>query len=460
VPDANDPGLLTAAETSLLTDRYEITMAASYHRLGRNAPAVFEHFVRRLPPNRDWLLVCGLGPTLRLISEMRFGERELDYLGTLDLDAEFLSYLEGFRFTGDVEAMPEGTIAFANEPLLRVTAPLIEAQMVETLLLNQINFQTMIATKAARVVLAAGGDGGSVVDFSPRRDHGVDAAMKAARASAVAELGGTSNVAAAMRYGLVPVGTMAHSYVLSFESELEAFEAFLRGNPNNAVLLVDTYDTIQGVRHAIEASRRTETELTGVRIDSGDLPALAREARRLLDEAGFGEARIVASGDLEEHQIARMCGGGVPIDVWGVGTDLGTSRDSPVVNGVYKIVAELRDGGWRGVVKLSEAKETLPGAKQVFRRFEGDAMAEDVVATADEELDGEPLLIPAMRDGEIIHAETLDRMRERGRASLEALPLALRSRGEKPAYPVSNSERLTAEARAEASAARREERLE
>jgi nicotinate phosphoribosyltransferase len=458
--DANDPGLLTAAETSLLIDRYEITMAASYHRLGRNSPAVFEHFVRRLPPNRDWLLVCGLGPTLRLISELRFGERELDYLGTLDCDADFLAYLEGFRFTGDVEAMPEGTIAFANEPLLRVTAPLIEAQMIETLLLNQINFQTMIATKAARVVLAAGGDGGSVVDFSPRRDHGVDAAMKAARASAVAGIGGTSNVAAAMRYGLLPVGTMAHSYVLSFESELEAFEAFLRGNPGNAVLLVDTYDTIQGVRHAIEASQRTGIALAGVRIDSGDLPALAREVRRLLDEAALGDARIVASGDLEEHRIAQMCGDGVPIDVWGVGTDLGTSRDSPVVNGVYKIVAELRESGWRGVVKLSEAKETLPGAKQVFRRFDGGGMAEDVVATAEEEAEGEPLLVPAMSGGEIVHVETLERMQERTRASLEALPVALRSRGEKPAYPVRNSERLMAEAEAEVSAARREERLE
>ncbi|HEY6671158.1 MAG TPA: hypothetical protein VIZ91_01520, partial [Solirubrobacterales bacterium] len=194
--DPNDPGLLTSPETSLLTDLYEITMAASYHRLGRNEPAVFELFIRKLPPHRDWMLVCGLGPTLRLVSEMRFGPSELEYLGTLGFGTDFLSYLEGYRFSGDIEAMPEGTIAFANEPLVRVTAPLIEAQVIETLLLNQINFQTMIATKAARVVLAADGNGDSVVDFSPRRDHGVDAAMKAARASAVAGLGGTSNVAA------------------------------------------------------------------------------------------------------------------------------------------------------------------------------------------------------------------------------------------------------------------------
>src|SRR2546423_614780 len=199
-------------------------MAASYHRLGRNEPAGFELFVRRLPPNGDWLLVCGLGPTLRLISEMRFGPAELGYLGTLGFNDDFLSYLEGFRFRGDIEAMPEGTIAFANEPLVRVTAPLIEAQLLETLLLNQINFQTMIATKAARVVLAAGGNGDSVIDFSPRRDHGVDAAMKAARASAIAGLGGTSNVAAAMRYGLHPAGTMAHSYGLCFATREQVLQ--------------------------------------------------------------------------------------------------------------------------------------------------------------------------------------------------------------------------------------------
>src|SRR4051812_43248919 len=369
--DANDPGLLSAAESALLVDQYEITMAASYHRLGRNDPAVFEHFIRRIPPNRDWLLVCGLGPTLRLIAEMRFGERELEFLRSLKCDDDFLAYLESFRFTGDIDAMPEGTIAFANEPLVRVTAPLIEGQLIETLLLNQINFQTMIATKAARVVLAAHGRGESVIDFSPRRDHGVDAAMKVARSSAVAGLGGTSNMAAAMRYGLLPVGTMAHSYVLSFETEEEAFEAFMRGNPDNALLLVDTYDTLEGVRRAIEASRRTGIPLTGIRIDSGDLDHLSREARRLLDEAGCTDAQIVASGDLEEHRIAELCRAGAPIDLWGVGTELGTSRDSPVVNGVYKIVAELRGEAWRGVAKRSEGKATLPGAKQVVRRLEG-----------------------------------------------------------------------------------------
>jgi len=447
VADPNDPGLLTPPETSLLVDQYELTMAASFLREEKNEPSVFELFVRKLPPNRAWMLVCGLGPTLRLISEMRFGEGELDYLGRLGFDEGFLSYLRGFRFRGDVDAMPEGTIAFANEPLVRVTAPRIEAQLIETLLLNQINFQTMIATKAARVVLAANGAGEAIVDFSPRRDHGVDAAMKAARASAIAGVGGTSNVAASMRYGLRPVGTMAHSYVMSFEREQEAFEAFMRGNPENAVLLVDTYDTIEGVRRAIEASRRTGIPLAGVRLDSGDLPTLAAEARHLLDGAGMSQARIVASGDLEERRIAELCRAKVPIDLWGVGTDLGTSRDSPVVNGVYKIVADLHGEAWRGVAKLSLAKETLPGAKQVFRRLKDDVMTEDIVAAADEELGGQPLLVPAMRDGEIVLAETLDEMRERTRRSLRSLPEGLRGEDGKPPYPVRNSERLTRAAR-------------
>src|SRR5215211_2132062 len=337
-------------------------MAASYYALGRNEPAVFEQFVRRLPPNRDWLVVCGLGPTLRLIAEMRFGPRELEFLRSLKCDERFLDYLEGFRFSGDIDAMPEGTIAFPDEPLVRVTAPLIEAQLIETLLLNQINFQTMVATKAARVVLAAGGGrpgaGERVVDFSPRRDHGTDAAMKVARSAAVAGCGGTSNVAAAMRYGLRPVGTMAHSYVLSFGTEEEAFRTFCEDFPQGTVLLVDTYDTLDGVRNAIRTSRECGAELRGVRLDSGDLLELSRGARALLDDAGMTETLIAASGDLEEHRIAELVEAGAPIDLWGVGTDLGTSRDSPVVNGVYKLVADREGGQWRGVWKRSPDKAT------------------------------------------------------------------------------------------------------
>jgi nicotinate phosphoribosyltransferase len=450
-PDPSDPGLLSPGEISLMTDQYELAMSQSYLSQGMNDEAVFELFARRLPPNRDWLLVAGLGPTLRIVRELRFGERELAYLRSVGFNDDFCDYLSAFRFTGDIEAMPEGTVCFANEPMLRVTAPRIEAQLLETVLLNQVNFQTMVATKAARIVLAAGGGepgrGERVIDFSPRRDHGVDAAMKVARSAAVAGCGGTSNVAAAMRYGLQPVGTMAHSYVLSFDSEEEAFRRFCEDFPEGTVLLVDTYDTLDGVKNAIRASSQTGTPLRAVRLDSGDLLELSRATRKLLDDAGLAETRIAASGDLEESRIAGLVATGAPIDLWGVGTDLGTSRDSPVVNGVYKLVADRRDGGWRGVWKKSAGKVTMPGAKQVFRRTDSGTIAGDLIAAADEEHHGEPLLVPAMRRGEPSTSESLDEIRERASAELARLPERLRrpSGGERPEpYPVAYSERLRA----------------
>jgi len=451
VSDPNDPGLLSPPEAALLIDQYELTMSASYLRQGLNESAIFELFARKLPVHRTWLLAAGLGPALRLVGELRFGERELAFLGAIGFPEEFLEYLSEFRFSGDIHAIPEGTVCFANEPLLRVTGPRIEAQILETLLLNQINFQTMVATKAARVVLAAGGGepgaGDSVIDFSPRRDHGIDAAMKVARSAAVAGCGGTSNVAAAMRYGLRPVGTMAHSYVLSFDSEEAAFRSFMEDFPETAVILVDTYDTIDGVRHAISASRDAGVRLAGVRLDSGDLLALSRAARRLLDEAGMSETRIAASGDLEEVRIAELVAASAPVDIWGVGTDLGTSRDSPVVNGVYKLVGDRRGDGWRGVWKLSPAKETVPGPKQVFRRYAGGIMRGDVIAAADEELEGEALLVPAMRDGVVVRRESLEEIRQRAASQLTALPERLRRpvAGETvEPHPVSYSERLRA----------------
>ena len=448
LPDADDPGLLTPAETSLLTDQYELAMAAGYHRHGMNEPAVFELFVRELPRNRAWLLAAGLGPALSLVARMRFGPGELEYLRSQGFGDAFLDHLARFRFTGDVDALPEGTVFFADEPVIRVTAPRIEAQMLETLLLNQVNFQTAIATKAARIVLAIGGGrpdrDGRLVDFSPRRDHGVDAAMKAARSAVLAGAGGTSNVAAARHYGLRAVGTMAHSYVMSFEHEEDAFRAFMQDWPGNAVLLVDTYDTLEGVRRAISAARATGVPLAGVRIDSGDLATLARKARDMLDAAGLGEARIVASGDLEERQIASLVGEGAPIDVWGVGTDLGTSRDSPSVGGVYKLVADMPSPGrWRSAVKRSPAKATMPGPKQVFRALADGEMRDDVIGTADESLPGRALLVPVMRSGKRVNPEPIDRIRARAAAELESLPARLRALDPgAPPYPVSCSKRL------------------
>ena len=447
-PDANDPGLLTPAQTSLLTDQYELAMASSYLGRGMNEPAVFELFVRHLPARRRWLLVAGLGPALAIVREMEFGEEELAYLRSLGFGAAFLEYLARFRFSGDIDAMPEGTIAFAGEPLVRVTAPRVEAQLLETLLLNQVNFQTMVATKAARIALAAGTRapaGERLVDFSPRRDHGTDAAMKAARAAAIAGSSGTSNLAAAMRYGLAPVGTMAHSYVMSFEHEEDAFRAFMEDFPGNAVMLVDTYDTVEGVRRSIAAARATGVSLAGVRLDSGDLLDLSRETRALLDDAGMSDARIVASGDLEENHIAELTAAGAPIDSFGVGTDLGTSRDSPVVNGIYKLVAHRVGGAWRDVRKRSPEKATVPGAKQVLRDYADGEMRGDVIARVEEELPGRPLLVPFVRGGRLVCVETIEQMRDRARAELLALPAGLRKLdGEGQPYPVAYSERCRA----------------
>jgi nicotinate phosphoribosyltransferase len=448
-PDANDPGLLSPAQTSLLTDQYELAMASSYLGRGMNELAVFELFVRHLPARRRWLLAAGLGPALALVREMEFGGEELKYVRSLGFGRAFIEYLARFRFSGDIDAMPEGTIAFAGEPLVRVTAPRVEAQLLETLLLNQINFQTMVATKAARIALAAGSDGRPagqrLVDFSPRRDHGTDAAMKAARAAAIAGSSGTSNLAAAMRYGLAPVGTMAHSYVMSFEHEEDAFQAFMEDFPGNAVMLVDTYDTVEGVRRAIAAARATGVALAGVRLDSGDLLDLSYKARALLDEAGMTEAYIVASGDLEEHHILQLTAAGAPIDSFGVGTDLGTSRDSPVVNGIYKLVAHQVGGAWRDVRKRSPGKATVPGAKQVFRDYADGDMRGDVIGRAEERLPGRPLLVPFVRGGVLVREETIERMSDRAGAELEALPPVLRELdGEGEAYPVAYSERCRA----------------
>jgi nicotinate phosphoribosyltransferase len=450
-PDPSDPGLLSPQQAGLLVDQYELTMSASYLARGMNGPAVFELFVRRLPPNRHWLLVAGLGPALSLVEAIRFGPTELEYLASIGLGESLLSYLSAFRFSGDIDAMPEGTIAFAGEPLLRVTAPRVDGQLIETLLLNQINFQTAVATKAARLALAIGAGeprGGALVDFSPRRDHGVDAAMKAARSAAVAGATGTSNVAAAMRYGLRPVGTMAHSYVMSFEHEEDAFRAFLEDNPANAVLLVDTYDTLEGVRRAIAAARATRVPLEGVRLDSGDLLSLSQAARALLDDAGMTDTRILASGDLDERQIASLVAAGAPIDSWGVGTELGTSRDAPALGGVYKLVADQTAGGeWRGTEKHSPGKATTPCAKQVYRESAGGEMHGDVITLFDEPGRGTPLLVPAMRSGEVVLRESLDDIRARSHAQVSALPERLRTQAaaETPApYSVELSAALSA----------------
>ena len=350
--------------SALLTDLYQLTMAQSYWREGMLEPAVFDLFVRRLPPGRNYLVACGLEQALEYLEALRFDNRDLAYLDSLGkFSPGFLDYLARFRFTGDVHAMAEGTVAFANEPLLEVIAPLPEAQLVETYLLNQLSYQTLVAAKASRIVTAAAG--AAVVDFGLRRAHGTDAGMKAARAAYIAGVDATSNVLAGARYGIPVSGTMAHSYVLAHDSELEAFRAFTETYPDT-VLLVDTYDTLGGVAQVVRLARELGEafQVRAIRLDSGDLGALAGAARTILDDAGLGGVEIFASGDLDEHRIASLVAAGAPIDGYGVGTRMGTSADAPYLNCAYKLVAYAG----RPRMKLSEQKATLPCRKQEIGR--------------------------------------------------------------------------------------------
>ena len=424
-------------------DLYELTMAASYFAHGMNEPATFELSVRQLPPGRGFLVACGLEDVLAYLDGFAFGDEAVDYLRSLGtFDEAFLEHLARLRFTGDVWALPEGEAVFANEPFLRVTAPLIEAQLAETFLLNAITFQTMIATKAARIALACGDR--TFVDFSGRRDHGADAALRVARASFIGGASGTSNVLAGQLYGLDLSGTMAHSYVLSFADEAEAFRAYARDFPDGAVLLIDTYDTVEGARRAAAVANELRAEgvtIRAVRLDSGDLAALARSVRVVLDEAGCGDIRIFASSDLDEYRIAELRAEGAPIDAFGVGTRLGTSADAPSLGGVYKLVA-----GPRGpVMKRSAGKVSLPGVKQVYREERGGETVADTIALDGEPgVPGRPLLAQVMASGERLSpAESLTALRDRRAESVARLPEAAKA-FDAPAdvYPVWLSEGL------------------
>ncbi len=430
-------GFVTPQNMGLLTDLYELVMADSYLRHHMNEPATFDLFIRGLPEHRAFLVSAGLEPVLCYLDELRFGEEQIAYLAGLRIFSDaFLDYLRTFRFHGDVWAIPEGELFFPPEPLLEITAPRIEAQLVETFLLNTLTFQVMIASKASRVVLAASGRG--VVDFSPRRDHGADAALKVARASFIAGCVGTSNVLAGMEYGIPVYGTMAHSYVMSFPDELSAFRAFARDFPGNAILLIDTYETMGGARNAVTVAREMAARgqrLRGVRIDSYDtieqLAALSRRVRAIFDEAGLPDTQIFLSGDLDEYRIAELLAHGAAAGAFGVGTRMGTSEDAPNLGGVYKLVEDA--GGPK--VKLSTGKATLPGRKQVWRVRGGDGGISDTIALRDEPppTGAAPLLAPVMTGGRAVRAETLQAMRDRCQQRLVGLPTALRDlRGAPP----------------------------
>ena len=382
----------------IATDLYQLTMAAGYLANGRqNDVASFELFVRKFPENRSFLVLAGIQQALEYLQNLRFSQEEISYLKSLPVFAhvseDFFVYLKNFRFSGEVWAMPEGTIFFPNEPVLRVTAPLIEAQIVETFLLATINFQTMIASKAARIVEAA--QGRSVVEFGTRRAHGMDAGLHAARAAYIAGCVGTSNVEAGMLFGIPVFGTAAHSWVMSFAEEFDSFKAFHEVFPEHTTLLIDTYDTINAARLATKIG----PSLKGVRIDSGDLLLQSKLVRKILDEAGLHATKIMVSGDLDEIKIAELLANQAPIDSFGVGTDLSTSRDAPALAGVYKLV-ELNG---QPKQKLSEGKSTIPFCKQVWRKYENGLMVSDVVKKfSSKNGEGKPLLQLVMKDGEAI----------------------------------------------------------
>lgn len=434
-------------DDALFTDLYELTMAAGYLADGNHGAATFELWVRDLGERRNFLVAAGLETALQYLEAFRFDDGALDYLRSLHrFSPEFLHFLAGLRFTGEVWGMPEGTIAFAREPLLRVTAPIIEAQLPETFLLNAVGFQTLIASQAARVTLAAAGR--SWLDFGARRAHGGDAALGAARSAWLAGAAGTSLVLSGREYDLPVTGTMAHSYVLSHPSEQAAFLSFARTFPDDAVFLIDTFDTLRGARLTADAARELAAEgirVAGVRLDSGDLAGLARGVRAILDEAGFPDIRILASGGLDEHSIAGLVAAGAPIDGFGVGTRLTTGGNDPSLDAVYKLVENQRGPQ----MKTSTGKATLPGVKQVYRVEEGGTLRADTIALAGETgVAGRPLLHRMMAEGRRLGPpEPLAAARERCRAGLASLPASLRSRQLAVPPPVSLSERLAGLAR-------------
>lgn len=410
--------------SALFTDLYELTMMQAYYAEGMTGQAAFELFFRKLPKSRNYVMAAGIDEVLNYLENVRFTDDDLAWLRQKGQFSEaFLQTLRDFRFTGDVYAVPEGTIVFENEPVVQVVAPMPQAQLVETYVLNQIHLQSVAATKAARVVTAA--PGRNVVDFGSRRSHGTDAALKVARSSYLAGAAGTSNVAAGRLYDVPIFGTMAHSYVQAHPDEMAAFRAFIQEFPETT-LLVDTYDTLEGVHKVIELARQLgeDFKVQSIRLDSGDLAELAKASRKLLDEAGLDKMKILASSGLDEYKITELLAEGAPIDGFGVGTELAVSGDAPDIDFSYKLVAY--EGQPR--MKLSSKKMNPPGRKQVFRVVENGQMVRDIIAHYDETLTGEVLLQPVMRNGRRLDAGRvpLPRAREHAQNQLELLPPRLK----------------------------------
>jgi nicotinate phosphoribosyltransferase len=450
---------------TLLTDLYQLTMAYGYWKSGIDRrESVFHLLFRKNPFDSGFSIAGGLGPVIDLLRDFHFDDQDISYLRSLNLfDDGFLHYLRNLEFDCDVDAIPEGSVVFQQEPLVRVRGPLLQAQIVETGLLNIINFQTLIATKAARIRLAANGD--PVLEFGLRRAQGNDGAVAASRAAFLGGCVATSNVLAGKQFGIPVRGTHAHSWVMAFGDELKAFEAYARVMPDNALLLVDTYDTLDGVRHAVEVGKKLRAEgheLLGVRLDSGDLAYLSVETRKILDDAGFPKAAIVASNELDEHIIASLKQQGAKIDMWGVGTRLVTAYDQPALGGVYKLSAiQDEHGKWEYRVKLSEqtAKITTPGMLQVRRYetrdgFAGDMIFDELQPLADAhtivdpfdvthrktfhtDAHGTDLLLPVFRRGRLVyHVPPLADSRQRSIDELNRLHPAIKRLLNPHVYPV------------------------
>jgi len=430
--------------SALNTDLYELTMSAVYFERGMNEPATFSLFIRDYPPRRNYFVAAGLAQAIAFLQHMSFSEEDLAYLEGLNLfRPEFLDYLKKFKFTGQVRAIPEGRLFFANEPLLEVEAPLIEAQLVETALINILHFQVMVATKAARCFYAARGR--PLIDFSLRRTHSLEAGLYVARASYIAGFAGTSNVLAGRLFGLPVYGTMAHSFILSFDQEIEAFRAYAQAFPERTILLIDTYDTLVGAQKAAQVGQelaKRGIRLAGVRLDSGSMAALSRKVRRILDEAGLKETKILASGAFDENKINDVLKRRAAIDSFGVGTKMGVSADAPYLDMAYKLV----EYAGREVLKLSPGKATLAGGKQVWRFYDRrNKFHHDVLSLKEEDLaGGESLLKDFLKEGKVkLTLPSLEEIRRTFEFDFSRLPEKYKALGPQPPfYPVRLSPQL------------------
>jgi len=440
----NIPESLFLSESSLgiVTDLYQLTMAAGYFDNKIRDIATFELSVRQLPENRSYLIVAGIEQSLHYLAQMKFSDDTIKFLKDLPIfshvSRNFFEYLKNFKFGGDIYAMPEGTIAFAEEPIMRITAPIIEAQIIETYLLSTINFQTLIATKASRIVHAARGR--DVIDFGTRRAHGPQAGILAARACFIGGCKGTSNIFAAYKLGIPAMGTIAHSWVMAFKNEQDAFYKFYKIFPDNTNLLIDTYDTLTGAKHAATIGRK----LIGVRIDSGDLVKLSKRVRKILDNKGLRHVKIIASGDLNEERIDYLLRNDASVDSFGVGTEMVTSKDAPALGGVYKLVELEHNNKSIPKMKFSKDKITYPGKKQVYRSFDKDGnFTADVIGLEDENNKGAPLLIQTIKKGKLYYKlPSIHEIQENAINNLSRLPEPFKRLKKAKTYPVTKSNKL------------------